>query len=117
MNPIEQTIETQKVKSLRSEFSSSVALTVHWNGMLMEDLTFHKYVDHLQVYFSGVRVEQLLGIPKQPAGISKTQVYAVVQSLEEWGIKDELVALCFDTTALNKNIGHHTDTCTLIENK
>ena len=34
--------------SLRSEFSSTVPVTVHWDGKLMEDLSTHEHVDLLQ---------------------------------------------------------------------
>lgn len=101
---------------LRSEFScSSVPLSVHWDGKLMEDLTFKKHVDRLPVLISGIRVEQLLGVPKLLSGTGEEQAAAVVHCLEEWGVVENVVALCFDTTAANT--GHLSGACSLIERK
>ena len=99
--------------NLRSEFSATVPLTVHWDGKLMEDLTSHQHVDHLPVLISGAGVEQLLGVPKLSSGTGEAQASAVVQCLEVWGIQDQMTALCFDTTA--SNTGHRSGACSLIE--
>lgn len=101
--------------NLRSEFAPSVPLTVHWDGKLMQDLTSHEHVDRLPVLISGVGVEQLLGVPKLPSGTGEAQASAVVNSLGEWGVADEVCALCFDTTA--SNTGHRSGACALIEQK
>ena len=101
--------------NLRSEFSTSVPLTVHWDGKLMEDLTSYEHVDRLPVLISGVGVEQLLGVPMLPSGTGEAQASAVVNSLGEWGITDQVCALCFDTTA--SNTGHRSGACALIEQK
>jgi len=47
---------------LKSEFSTFVPLTVHWDEKLMEDLTGKEHVNRVPVLISGVDVEQLLGI-------------------------------------------------------
>ena len=38
---------------------------------------------------------------------------ATVASLVEWGIKERVIGMCFDTTS--SNCGIHTGACTLIE--
>ena len=101
--------------NLRSEFSATVPLTVHWDGKLMEDLTSHQHVDRLPVLISGAGVEQLLGVPKLSSGTGEAQASAVVQCWEVWGIQDQMTALCFDTTA--SNTGHRSGACSLIEQK
>ena len=104
-----------QAENLRLEFSSSVPLTVHWDGKLMEDLTSHEHVDRLPVLISGVGVEQLLGVPKLSSGTGEAQASAVVGCLEKWGIEDQVAALCFDTTA--SNTGHRSGACSLIEHR
>lgn len=48
----------------------------------------------------------MLGVPKLLHGTSKAQAEAIYQLLVEWGLKDHVKAMCFDTTATNtgKNI-------------
>jgi len=81
----------------------------------MEDLTSREHVDRLPVLISGVGVEQLLGVPKLSAGTGEAQASAVINSLREWGVTDQVCALCFDTTA--SNTGHRSGACALIEQK
>jgi len=106
---------TTTAKNLRSEFSTTVPLTVHWDGKLMEDLTSHEHVERLPILISGAGVEQLLAVPKLASGTGEAQASAVVQCLETWGIKDKITAFCFDTTS--SNTGHRSGACSLIEQK
>jgi hypothetical protein len=100
---------------LKSEFKTALPLTVHWDGKLMEDLTSHEHIDRLPVLISGVGVEQLLGVPKLPSGTGEAQATAVIKCLQDWGVMDRVVALCFDTTA--SNTGPHLGACSTIEQK
>jgi len=68
---------------LKSEFSTSVPLTVHWDGKLMEDLTGKEHVNRVPVLISGVGVEQLIGVPKLASG---TRVVQEQQSLPAYNI-------------------------------
>lgn len=104
-----------KSADLRSEFQASLPLTVHWDGKLMEDLTSHEHVDRLPVLISGAGIEQLLGVPKLSSGTGDAQASAVLRCLEDWGIGDQVCALCFDTTA--SNTGRHAGACALIEQR
>ena len=61
---------------LKSEFSTSVPLTVPWDGKLMKDLTCREHVDRLPLLISGVGVEQLLGVPKLVSGMGEAQAAA-----------------------------------------
>ena len=81
----------------------------------MEDLTSHKHVYRLPVIISGAGIEQLLGVPKLLSGTGDAQASAVMTCLEEWGIEDQVAALCFDTTA--SNTGHRSGACLLIEQR
>jgi hypothetical protein len=48
-------------------------------------------------------------VPKLLHGTSKAQAEAIYQLLVEWGLKDHVKAMCFDTTATNtgKKIEYH----------
>ena len=81
----------------------------------MEDLTCDAHVDRLPVIISGIGVEQLLGVPKISSGTGKVQATAVISLLENWGVTDQVAALCFNTTA--SNTGHHSGACFIIEQK
>ena len=73
--------------NLKADFASSVPLTVHWDGKVMEDLTTREHVDRLPVLISGVGVEQLLGVPKLPSGTGEAQTAAVMHCIEGWGCR------------------------------
>ena len=101
------------VKNLDAKFSGDVRLTVHWDGKLMEDLTSKKTVYRLAILVSGQDKSQLLGVPSISSGTGKSQAHAVVDALQQWGITEKVVALCFDTTT--SNTGIHGGSCVLIE--
>jgi hypothetical protein len=56
---------------------------------------------------------KLLGIPSVKSSSGLDQKNAVVSLLEQWGLTDSVLGLCFDTTASNS--GAHQGACTLIE--
>ena len=62
--------------------------------------------ERLPVLLSGGGVTKLLGAPALPPKDDDTPIgsiiaTAVVKSLEEWGVKDSVVAMVFDTTSAN----------------
>lgn len=101
------------MKRLKSEFASTVPLTVHWDGNLMEDLTNKEHVDRLPILVSGVGMEQLLTVSKLPSSTGEAQAQAVVDALKNWGIENQVAAMCFDTTA--SNTGSRQGACVRIE--
>src|SRR6476469_10897304 len=46
----------------------------------------------------------LLSIPKLHDGTASTVTRAVVETMDEWGLRDRIAGLCFDTTATNTGI-------------
>ncbi|KAG0730316.1 hypothetical protein GWK47_028483 [Chionoecetes opilio] len=52
-------------------------------------------------------------MPKLPAGTGAAMATKVVEVLGEWGIKEKVVGMSFDTTA--SNTGIHTGCCRLLE--
>ena len=53
------------------DFEPITALTVHWDGKLMQDLTGTEKVDHFSILVLTMGKMKLLDIPKIYAGINK----------------------------------------------
>ena len=68
---------------LRSKFTPSSALVVHWDRKLLPDIIGKQKVDRLPVILSGVETEQLLGIPKITSGVGEAQAAAVVRCFDD----------------------------------
>ena len=103
---------TKAAQNLKLKFDITVPLTVHWDGKLIEDITTKEYVDRLPVLVSGANTEILLRVLKLSSGTGTSQAEAVIKSLN---LRDQVVALSFDTTA--SNTGHRSGACTLIKQK
>ena len=57
--------------------------------------------------------EQLLGVPALENSTGYSQSKAVAESLKDWGLAENVIAMCFDTTP--SNTGHGKGVCTLME--
>jgi hypothetical protein len=77
----------------------------------MQDLIGTEKIERLPIVVSGGGKFKLLGIPKLTSGTCAEIAEAVVESLQDWNIKDSVNAMCFDTTASN------TGACVTIETK
>ena len=64
------------MKEFTIKFAVNVALVVHWNGKIMEDLSSKQYVDRLPVYVMGEGICQLLGVPKLTSDTGEEQASA-----------------------------------------
>ncbi len=60
-------------------------------------------------------MEQLLGVPELPNGTGEATSNAVITKVNEWGLENQVKAMCFDTTA--SNTGRRIGACGLIETK
>ena len=56
---------------------------------------------------------KLLAVPKLHDGTAVTTAKAVVDTVDEWGLRDRIKGLCFDTTA--SNTGTKGGVCVLME--
>jgi len=106
---------TQHFRNLKQQFQTSAALVVHWDGKLLPDLTGKTLIDRLPVIVSGAGVNQLLGVPKLSEGTGEAQASAVARAIEEWGLRQRVSSMCFDTTA--SNTGRINGACVLLEQK
>ncbi|KAK2713260.1 hypothetical protein QYM36_009210 [Artemia franciscana] len=90
-------MKNQSVQSaaLKSNFQGNIPLVVHWDGKLIAGLTSKEQVDQLPIIVSGKGVSQLL--------------------TEDWGITENICAMCFDTTS--SNTGQLAGACVLLEQK
>ncbi|KAG7166456.1 hypothetical protein Hamer_G005562 [Homarus americanus] len=82
---------------------------------MMTDIIGRDVVDHLPILVSGGNAIQLLGIPKLHSGTGKSMAGIVNKAIEEWSVKNNVVAKCFDTTATNT--GGMNGASTLFEQK
>ena len=84
-------------------------------GKLLPDVTnfVHQKGDCLAILVMSEDTEKLLGVPKISKGTGAAMAEATLASLVEWGIKEHVIGMCFETTSSNSEI--HTGACTLIE--
>lgn len=72
-------------------------------------------IDRLLVIISYNGIDQLLGVPELMSGTGENQATAVYQELENWGLIENVQALCCDTTSSNTD--RLKGACILLEQK
>ena len=102
-------------EDIKKSIKPSVPLTVHWDGKIVPSVDGGPAVDRLPVLVSGDGVEKLLAVPNLPNGTGEATANAVVTTLEDWGVKNRVMALSFDTTA--SNTGLVSGACTIVEQR
>jgi hypothetical protein len=103
----------QIAELIKESFSPNTPLTVHWDGKLLPALTGTDKVDRLSIIVSGGGISKLLGVPQLASGTGQATAKAVMECLEDWGVKDRIQAMSFDTTS--SNTGHKSGACTVLE--
>src|SRR6218665_847930 len=88
---------------VKATFDPVVPLILHWDGKIIEDFTSpgKKKVDRLPILVSGQNVVKLLSVPKLCNGTAVKMSEAVIDCMDEWGLRDRIKGMCFDTTASN----------------
>ena len=104
---------TERAHSVKALFRPNSPLVLHWDGKILANITGDTLVDRLPIVVSGVKIEQLLGVPQLVAGTGVLMAEAICRVIDEWGITDKVFGMCFDTTA--SNTGKHAGACVLIE--
>lgn len=102
-----------RAAELKAQFDPQKPLVLHWDGKMMEDLTGEQKIDRIAIIVSGCGIDQILRIPKLVSGTGQATADAVIDVVSDWGIKDRVKAISFDTTASNS--GRKNGACTLIE--
>ena len=102
-----------RANEIRKSFSVEDALVIHWDSKLLPALTGTASVERLAIYVSGGSVTKLLGIPIVPNGTGEAQAVAVTETLQEWGLTDDVEFMGFDTTSVNT--GERKGTCAILQ--
>ncbi|CAH0552821.1 unnamed protein product [Brassicogethes aeneus] len=90
----------ERMKKLFGDTEVGVAV-VHWDGKLIPDGLSCKKVDRVPIIIRSKTVEKILNVPALPDGKGVTQAQEMFKSVQEWGLSDNIQALCCDTTASN----------------
>ncbi|ESO00433.1 hypothetical protein HELRODRAFT_175856 [Helobdella robusta] len=100
--------------SIRQQFQDRDRnpLLVHWDGKIMND-DLHSRTDRLAVVVTGCNVEKILGIVKIASSTGQAQANATFQLLKLWDVSEDIIGMCFDTTAANT--GTSSEACVLLE--
>ena len=88
-------------------------MVLHWDSKLLPTLCGAEKKDRLPIIVTFQGKEKLLEISEIPAATGQDQATAVFQTVQKWGIEENIQALCFDTTA--SNTGRINGACTKLE--
>ncbi|XP_076029038.1 uncharacterized protein LOC143017889 [Oratosquilla oratoria] len=98
---------------IKEAFIPQTPLTIHWdNKIVFQD--DGSWADQLAIIVTDKGVEKLMGVPKLCAGTGKAAATAVFECLEDWGISNCIIGMCFNTSANTSNIN---GACTLLQEK
>ena len=107
-------------KDIKNKFKASLKnkdLMIHFDGKSVKEFTGGKHLEQerIAVIVSSPSLEhpQVLGIPPSESSKGIDQQKVLIDIIEEWGVKDYIMAMGFDTTA--SNTGVHAGAVTLIE--
>ena len=89
-------------------------LTVHLDSKILPD-DEGRSTDRLAILVTGFETEKLLCVPKLASGTGKAIADAVTTAIQEWNVSDNVVAMGFDTTAVNT--GYLSGACSIIEQR
>ena len=90
---------TSEIKAL---FDLAVRLIMHWDRKIMKGFTgpSRERVDHLPILVSGQNLVKLLSVPKLQ-DVTAVTMMNTVENMDEWGLRNHIIGLCFDAAALN----------------
>lgn len=104
----------KRSKELKIEFQTlGRPITIHWDGKLMDDLVGDVKVDRLPILASCDGIDQLLSVQKLSTGTGRAMAGAIIGTIDDWNLRDDVKALSFDTTA--SNTGQFNGACVLLE--
>ncbi|KAF2891613.1 hypothetical protein ILUMI_14560 [Ignelater luminosus] len=129
LNPMDYVINRSSIRRARQQYREDTAINiqaefeqlnvdfavVHWDTKLLPSVTGIEKQDRLPVIVKTLLTEQLLGVPLIPSSSDKEISNAVFNTLEKWGLVDQVQAFVFDTTS--SNTGRFNGACTLLEMK
>ncbi|KAG0711437.1 hypothetical protein GWK47_020605 [Chionoecetes opilio] len=90
----------EKIVELRNQ-EIPERLVLHWDGKLLPSLSGDTE-DHIAVLLTGEDdAEFLLGVPASSDSTGRNVAAVVLKEVDEAGVRDKIIAFCFDTTASN----------------
>lgn len=92
---------------IKEAFRPGIPLTIHWDGKILPNLEGKKQ-DRLPILVTGLGVSKLLAVPSLQNGTATVEASAIVAAIKDWGVEDNVSAMCFDTTSVNS--GNHNCT-------
>ena len=92
-------IETANI--IKGNFIFPVFLEIHFDGKIRKQWGQKNNFLALCVTGKGMEKEKVLGDIPIARGTGKNMASAVLQMLNDWGVADRVIALCFDTTSSN----------------
>ena len=99
INPsiIKRSTNTRKtIVSLINLKTTEMVITAQCDSKFLLKFTNGYNLEQLMVKISGIGIKKIHGVPKLPNGTGKPMVKAVVDSLDEWNIKEYIQARSFD---------------------
>ena len=108
-------VRTETAAQVKNTFKCPAKVTAHWDGKGL-DLVGNTKSNRICVYLAGADSEmerKLLGVPETPSGTGAAEAAVVTEMLTEWGVKDQVVGMVFDTTS--SNTGKESGACKFIE--
>ena len=107
----------EEIKDSFKHNLSSKDLTLHFDGKSVKEFTGGQHLEQerIAIIVTSPTLEQpqVLGVPPAESSKGVDQQQVVENVLEEWGLKEHIMALGFDTTA--SNTGVHAGAVTLLE--
>lgn len=103
--------------NLKEQFSRANTFTVHWDGKILEDCTDVKSLmcNRLAVILSSCGKSKVLGVPKVLRQTGALEASAVYSALNDWNVENNVMAMCYDTTASNTSTS--IGACAVLEQK
>ncbi len=88
----------------RSTFTADGPRVLHFDGKLFPALSGCNKEERIAIVVSGDKTEKLLGVPKVDRGTGSLIANAAFSLVTEWQLQDKIVALGFDTPAVNTGL-------------
>ena len=109
---------TKIATEVKAEFKRTKPkhVTVHWDGKMLENSRTGRRDERLAVLVSGGPAfsdGKLLGVSVLEDGTGKSQMENTVQLLDDWCVRQDVVAMVFDTCAANT--GRFRGACSRLE--
>lgn len=112
-------LREQMANEIREKFlqnDENTKFIIHWDSKMLENFTDDAValprVHRLAIILSSGDKMKLLSIPKAAGGTGKDQFDTIKSVIDDWNVKNRIIGMSFDTTAVNT--GSNVGTCLLL---